>query len=154
MRRILIILLLTGCTSLAEARPKVWDYSWFTGCWQTEDGRFHEVWSEETDGYLFGYALTYNEEGYVTFFEQMRFEQGTSLETSYQPTLYVYPAGQGPTAFRGGSDVEGKVSFINAENDYPQRITYEIREGNLQATISLLDGSNPTVFDFRPCPKD
>ena len=42
-----------------------------------------------------------------------------------------------------------EIRFVNATNDYPQRIRYSLKSGKIEAEISLLDGSKPTRWTYR-----
>ncbi|MBU4569088.1 MAG: hypothetical protein KJ833_09000, partial [Alphaproteobacteria bacterium] len=48
---------------------------WMSGCWQTKDKSYKEVWSKPESGFLFGYSITY-EDGAAAYFEQSRIDGG------------------------------------------------------------------------------
>jgi len=64
-------------------------------------------------------------------------------------TFSASPGGAAWTAFASTPDPADGVTFINAANDYPQRVRYW-REGELlRAEISLADGGEPVRWTFR-----
>ena len=106
-----------------------------------------EVWSDDENGYLFGYSTTYRD-GEVVFFEQMRMDP----DDGYAPSAFnAYPAGQGPVRFERSQFSDVAVTFENPGNDYPQRIVYWGETNALNAEISLIDGSRKRSFRFVPC---
>ena len=138
---ILVISLLSACTQ-DMPHMKSENQHPFVGCWESEDEKSREVWNEDPSGWLFGYALNRDENGTVKFFEQMRFEDGT---------LTVTGPNDDPTMFRL-VESGAKWVFENADHDYPQRIIYVPSDGRLDASISLLDGSNKIKFKKHACP--
>lgn len=119
--------------------------AWLAGCWVTADGGTEERWTAVSGGYLFGSNITLKG-GEVVFFEQLRIEPGAD-----RPILQAYPRGVGPTSFVADETGDRAATFVNAGHDYPQRIRYERRGDSLTATVSLLDGSRPGVWQFGPC---
>lgn len=119
--------------------------AWLAGCWVTPDGSSEERWHAVAGGYLFGSNIALDN-GDVVFFEQMRIGPGDN-----GPVLHAYPRGIGPTSFDAAEVELDAVTFVNADNDYPQRIRYE-RDGDaLKAVISMLDGTRPYRWTFEPC---
>lgn len=120
--------------------------SWLAGCWATEDQTVEETWTGAKGGaHLFGFSVTTNS-GQATFFEQLRIDVESDIHV-----LNAYPKGVGPTRFEQDRTGTQLVSFINAEHDYPQRITYERIGAELRATISNLDDSNANRWSYWPC---
>lgn len=118
---------------------------WMTGCWRTADKSYKEIWSKPEAGFLFGYALTYDEAGAVSFFEQSRIDGGA-------PAVFnAYPGGFGPSEFTEVSRAKNTVTFENGKHDYPQRITYTRKGSRMSATISLLNGARANTWEFRRC---
>lgn len=116
-----------------------------TGCWRTADKSYKEVWTKPDSGYMFGYALTYDETGAVSFFEQSRIDAGA-------PAVYnAYPGGFGPSEFIEESRAKNTVTFANPALDYPQRIVYTRKGGRMTATISLINGAREQKWDFKKC---
>src|SRR3990167_9268041 len=63
---------------------------WMSGCWQTKDKSYREVWTKPDSGFLFGYSLTF-EDGAVAFFEQSRIDEGAPAGFN------AHPGGVGPS---------------------------------------------------------
>lgn len=120
--------------------------SWMSGCWQSRDGErwAEECWTIPRGGQMMGSGRT-GEGATVRSFEFMLIEAGEG-GLSFRAS----PGGQGWTSFAQAADPGAGVTFVNPENDYPQKIRYW-REGDLlNAEISQLDGSRPFSFTFSP----
>ena len=133
-----------GCATAPEAHADE-DLKWMSGCWRTGDETYKEVWSKPDGGYMFGYALTYDETGALTFFEQSRIDAGT-------PAVFnAYPGGFGPTEFTEASRGDRTVTFANDGHDYPQKVTYTRKGSRMTATISLSNGARAVTWEFKKC---
>ena len=144
MKRLAFILLLAGCASAPSPAGEAHSLDWLTGCWESEDGSYREVWSQPEHGFLFGYAVSLQDDT-VTFFEQTRIEPGP-------PAVFnAYPAGAGPSLFTERARTETSIEFANPEHDYPQVVAYRKTDQGLAAHISLADGSDPRDFVFHLC---
>ena len=130
------------CTSTHAGTDSL---DWMLGCWTSEGGDSREVWVRHSDRQLIGFAVAV-QEGEIVFHEVL------SIEADDHGIHYTArPQGQDATTFSAPAAEGTTVSFTNPGHDYPQRVDYK-REGNrLLATISLLDGSNPTAFDKIEC---
>jgi hypothetical protein len=120
--------------------------SWMAGCWQSRDGErwAEECWTVPRGGQMLGSGRT-GDAGGVRSFEFMRIErEGEGL------AFRASPGGDGWTSFAATDDPGDGVTFLNPENDYPQRVRYWREDGELKAEISLLDGSDAAQFAFRP----
>lgn len=126
--------------------------TWLAGCWMQSEG---EVWTEECwtlprAGIMLGSSRTGESEN-LRFWETMQLvldqenEDGPVLPMA----LWASPRGEQRTLFAWSpSDAPG-VTFVNASNDYPQKIRYW-REGDLlKAEISMLDGANANSWTYR-----
>jgi hypothetical protein len=121
------------------------DLDWMLGCWTTEDGGSREVWVRQSDRQLIGFGVALNG-GRVGFHEVL------SIRSDDAGLHYTaHPAGQAATTFTTARSAGQEVSFTNERHDYPQRVAYRLVGQELHATISLLDGSNPTFFDKVRC---
>lgn len=137
--------LLAACAGTPGAGSQyVHPLAWMSGCWQTPDGDYREVWSDPDHGYLFGYALSLDNDT-VTFFEQTRIEPSSTY------VFNAYPAGKGPSPFPEIERGPTSIVFANADHDFPQRIRYAREGEQMAAEISLMDGSNAQTFEFAPC---
>ena len=137
------LLLLSACTTTAaEVNAPV---EFMLGCWTAEDGSAKEVWAAERSHIMFGYGVAYKSEELV-FFEQLHISrQGNEI------TYVAAPMGQGSTAFKMTEKSANHVRFENPEHDYPQVIEYRRTGENLDALISLSDGSNANSFSKSRC---
>ena len=82
----------------------------------------------------------------LSSWEQLRIEQSADGKI----TLYASPRGRAPLPFEGRAVSARAIEFTNASHDFPQRIRYEHKTGRLLAEISLLDGSKPVRWTYRP----
>ena len=137
-----------GCWMETNSRMMT---GWMTGCWEMRDGErwAEECWTIPRAGMMIGSGRsgTGDELG---GWESMRIalaepgDGGTVMPMAF----LAAPGGTGWTAFAWNpTDGEG-VTFVNAANDYPQRIRYWREGERLLAEISLLDGSNAIRFSF------
>ncbi len=110
------------------------------GCWMTAPGqakRVEECWTMPRGTMMLGSSQTFNAEK-TSSFEHMRI-----LRDADGLAFFGQPEGAPPTRFKLDRQSATEISFVNAAHDYPQRITYRIVEGKLEAEIALLDGSKP-----------
>jgi hypothetical protein len=144
---ILLALTLSACTinyTIDTDTPDV-PLGWLSGCWQTDDG-VEETWVRSKQGdQIFGYSVV-SQNGERVFFEQMRVD---ILEGKAR--FHAYPKGVGPTAFEGALDDPNAIEFINASNDFPQRIRYAFVDGRIEATTALMDNSNENAWRYERC---
>jgi len=145
MKRLAILILLAGCSTAGAEPPQTAEgLDWLSGCWESQEGSYREIWSQSEHGHFFGYAVTLKD-GSVSFFEQMHIAPG-------EPgTFNAYPAGIGPSSFPESERTGASITFANPEHDYPQLIAYRTTDARLSARISSIDGSNARDFDFIPC---
>ena len=80
----------------------------------------------------------------LKIWEQMTIER----EPDGALTFYASPRGQGRTPFKLEYASAIEIRFTNPANDYPQRIRYAVKDGKLEAEISLLDGSKPMRWTY------
>ena len=145
MREILPVLLVLSAIP-ASAQAPVELPGWMAGCWEARDGDrwTEECWTIPRGGQMIGSGRTGSGDT-VRNFEHMRIERGERGALAFLAS----PGGRGWTAFNSGVDPGAGVTFVNAENDYPQRVRYW-REGELlKAETSLADGSNAASWTFR-----
>jgi hypothetical protein len=120
--------------------------AFLTGCWERVEGQSwtQECWMEPRGGLMLGAGREGTGETIKTW-EQTTIEQAADGAI----TFYASPRGQGRTAFKLEYASASEVRFTNAANDYPQRIRYALKDGKIEAEISLLDGSKPTRWTYR-----
>ena len=130
----------------------VTDYSpppmpaFLTGCWERLEGQSwtQECWMEPRGGLMLGAAREGSGET-LKIWEQMTIERAADGAL----TFYASPRGTGRTPFKAEYASATEIHFTNAANDYPQRIRYALKNGKIEAEISLLDGSKPTRWTYR-----
>jgi hypothetical protein len=130
--------------ALTDAAPPPMP-AFLTGCWERIDGKSwtQECWMEPRGGLMLGAAREGTGET-IKIWEQMTIERGTDGAL----TFYASPRGTGRTPFKAEFVSATEIRFTNAANDYPQRIRYALKNGKIEAEISLLDGSKPTRWTY------
>ena len=119
--------------------------AFLAGCWErSEAGSWtQECWMEPRGGLMLGAAREGSGET-IKIWEQMTIEQAADGAI----TFYASPRGQGRTPFKAEYVSATEIRFTNPANDYPQRIRYAIKNGKIEAEISLLDGSKPMRWTY------
>ncbi len=126
----------------SEDAPKL---AWLVGTWERKEGdkTIIEQWLPHAGTTMIGISHTYGK-GRTFFFEFIR------IATHGGRIAYiVQPGGDPPTLFRAVTITEDEAVFENPEHDFPQRISYLKTEEGMVATISLMDGSKATDFEFK-----
>lgn len=124
------------------------DLAWLKGCWRTsgDDPRITEVWVAPPGPAMFGYSYT-EDGGAIATWEQTRIEVIDGV-----PHFIAMPNGGAPVRFRmTDTDIllRDGVSFVNAEHDFPQIVSYA-RDGNrLTAQISDVHREHRITFEYR-----
>ncbi|MGF7170423.1 hypothetical protein FHS91_002108 [Sphingobium xanthum] len=139
-----------GAANAQTDAPKLPD--WMAGCWITEQSntgrRSEECWTVARGTMMLGSGHTFDAQRSIDF-EHMRIvREGEAIAFLGQPkgappTRFVMDRHVAPA---GGA---AEVSFVNAAHDYPQRVTYRLVEGNLEAEIALKDGARPMKWKFK-----
>lgn len=122
---------------------------WLAGCWATSDRSSQEVWVVEGDEALLGFGVSVRGDR-VTFYEVLSIKRNDDGRLVYT----AHPSGQSYTAFAATESTRHSITFSNAEHDYPQVIRYERNGKRLDATTSLLDGTNRKSFGKMACARD
>ena len=135
-----LALLLAAASAQAPALP-----DFLTGCWALVEGDqwTQECWMEPKAGLMLG-ASREGTGAKIKSWEQLRVEQSADGKI----TLFASPHGRAAVAFEGRQLSPSAVEFANASHDYPQRIRYELKDGRLDAEISLIDGSKPVRWTY------
>ena len=138
---ILSTLLLAAAAAESPALP-----AFMTGCWDRIDGEHwtQECWMEPKAGMMLG-ASREGTGVKLKSWEQLRIDQSADGKI----TLFASPGGRTPLPFEGHLVSVNAIEFTNAGHDYPQRIRYELKDGNLEAEISLIDGSKPVRWAYK-----
>jgi hypothetical protein len=130
MRRLLVVLLF-AFPALA-AGPKVEELKWMAGHWSatTMDGvAMEEVWLAPKGGLMTSTHRDVRADGKVSF------EFARIAETKDGVVFFAQPNGQPPTPFPLLQISRNRVIFANPQHDFPQRIIYWLRDGNLCARV-------------------
>jgi hypothetical protein len=119
--------------------------AFLTGCWERNEGQSwtQECWMEPRGGLMLGAAREGAGET-LKVWEQMTIERAADGTL----TFYASPRGTGRTPFKADYVSATEIRFTNSANDYPQRIRYALKDGKIEAEISLLDGSNATRWTY------
>jgi hypothetical protein len=138
---ILSTLLLAAAAAETPALP-----AFMTGCWDLVEGEHwtQECWMEPKAGLMLG-ASREGMGARLKSWEQLRIEQSADGKI----TLLASPGGKPAVPFEGRVTSASAIEFTNATHDYPQRIRYELKDGNLEAEISLIDGSKPVRWAYK-----
>jgi hypothetical protein len=120
--------------------------AFMTGCWDLVEGEHwtQECWMEPKAGLMLG-ASREGTGARLKSWEQLRIEQSADGKI----TLLASPGGKPAVPFEGRVASANAIEFTNARHDYPQRIRYELKDGNLEAEISLIDGSKPVRWAYK-----
>lgn len=121
--------------------------TFLAGCWEhrAEDRWTEECWTGERAGQMMGSSRSGIGDK-IDSWEFMRIERSEAGVL----TFYASPGGAPPTAFPASSAGPDFVEFTNPANEYPQRIRYARSVGGVDAEISLIDGSKPARWTYRP----
>jgi len=120
--------------------------SWMSGSWRGEspDGvATQETWLVPQGDQMLGLSQS-TKRGAVTEYEFLRIahEKGTAV-------LYASPGGRcPPTAFRMATEEGRDVVFENRDHDFPKRIQYVDRDGDLRVRIEGVQDGQPKVLEW------
>jgi hypothetical protein len=120
---------------------------WLTGAWAFKNGDDwgDEYWTPPRAGIMIGAARMGKGEKLIVW-EHTRI----SYDDECKLAFWAMPRGQPATKFCVSEQTATSVTFTNGGHDYPQRVRYWRERELLKAEISLIDGSKPFRFDYRP----
>ena len=121
--------------------------AFLAGCWEegrSDQGWTEECWTRNRGGLMIGSGRDGKADS-VRHWEWMRIERATDGSV----TFYGSPKGAAPVPFRATAGDERSITFVNAAHDYPQRVSYTLKDDVLEAEISLADGSKPNRWSYR-----
>lgn len=128
MRAILLLLLL----ALPAAAEPLAELEWLAGSWATRGpgDRTEEHWTPPAGGRMFGVNRSYKDGGLKTW-------EHIVIESRPDGVVYLAsPEGrQPPTEFHLTEAGPGRAVFENPEHDFPQKIVYQLEDGNLKGSI-------------------
>ena len=127
MKRLLLLLLLAFPLSAGQ---HVEDLHWMTGHWAATIGdvEMEEHWTAARGGMMLGMHRDLRKGR--AMFEFLRI-----VQTKDGITLYAQPAGAPAIQFPLADMMQHYVIFENPKHDFPQRISYELKEGKLCARV-------------------
>lgn len=128
--------------------------TWMAGCWEMRDGEgwADECWMSPRGGIMLGASRSGKGNGIGSWEATQIMLESTDASDSeaVEMTFWASPNGVGRTPFTLAPSALPGVTFVNLENEYPQRIRYW-RDGELlKAEISLADGSDAMRWTFSP----
>jgi len=106
--------------------------AWLQGCWRIDAGNriVEEQWSAPRGGTLLGSSRTVRD-GKTIEHEFVIVRETADGRLAYE----VSPSGRAPTVFTSISIDDGGVVFENLQHDFPQRVAYQRKGGDLLAWI-------------------
>lgn len=121
--------------------------AFMAGCWDVVEGEHwtQECWMEPRAGLMLG-ASREGDAAKLRSWEHMRIEQAPDGAI----VLHASPGGRTAVPFTARQLSVSAIEFTNGAHDFPQRIRYELKDGKLEAEISLLDGSKAVRWTYRP----
>lgn len=142
----LIGLSLLFSTSCGDKNPKptLAGFEWLVGNWESaeDEGMFTESWSIINDSTFTGNA-EFQQNGVVRFSEELR------IELRNNRIHYVAILPDKTAFFQLDSLSKNFASFLDAENDFPSRITYRLAEEELVVLLESSLQSNQTSQTLR-----
>jgi len=148
----LLLVAMAGHSAAQEDGTAAQLPDWMAGCWltaQDEGKRSEECWTPPRGSMMLGSGHMFDAR------ESLSFEHMRIVRDGGTIAFIAQPGGAPPTRFSldrqvapGGAS-PAEVSFVNRTNDYPQRVTYRLVSGNLEAEIAMLDGSKAMRWQFR-----
>jgi hypothetical protein len=139
----MISLLLAAAATIASTADLP---AFLTGCWEHRDGDrwTQECWTDPRAGQMMGSGRS-GEGDKLRNWEWMRIVRGNDGAIVFLGS----PGGAAPTPFRALEVTTTAAEFTNPAHDYPQRIRYELKDGQLEAEVSLIDGSKAERWRYR-----
>ena len=129
----------------ARSSSNIDDLAFLAGHWVggQEPVRIEEIWSEPAGGIMLATSTTVTP-GKPSQWEFLRIAQrGDHL------VLLASPGGATPTAFELDTLEADRVSFVNPDHDFPQRVTYRRSGNTLSARVESTDGERGFDLEWR-----
>ena len=138
----LILIIIAAAAPVAAPPPMP---VFMAGCWEQVNGAswVEECWMEPKAGQMIG-ASREGTGDRLDNWEHMTIERTADGSILF----HASPRGKGRTPFVLEHVSGSEIRLTNAANDYPQRIRYSLRDGKLEAEISMLDGSKPNRWTY------
>ena len=156
---------LTGLTPIAGVAPVAWlaaqpvataesakddplqVAAWLAGCWEvaSPDGRSaaEEQWMPPRGGLMVGMTRSVRD-GEARAYELLTIRADEDGLLVY----HAVPSGQAPTDFPARAVADGRLEFVNADHDFPQKIVYARIEADFihAAVFAEADGAEPAFL--------
>ena len=158
-KKTFLFAMMVGAVAISEAmaadisvKPAIDNLGWLAGTWSFErNGRVvTERWTQPSGGMMIGTSQT------VVKDRTVEYEFVTLSANAAGDIIYLAkPSRQKEAAFKMVSSSARAVTFENPEHDFPQRISYVLKDdGTLLAAIEgTKDGKTRRVeFPYRPVP--
>ncbi len=120
---------------------------WLAGSWQMEDGAnwAEELWTDPRDGMMLGI-------GRDGFGPKVQGWEVTRIVRKVDGSVAILAQVKGGQVVEFARSVssDDAIEFTNPLHDYPQRIRYSRQGQLLVAETSLIDGSRPHRWLYRP----
>lgn len=150
MRIFIAALLLTGAAPCAAQAADPVLPEWMAGCWREEknDRWTEECWMQPRGGIMLGAART-GQGDTLRDWEALQIivEPGADGNAATM-AFWAAPRGSGRTLFTLHRDELPGLTFVNAANEFPQRIRYW-REGDaMMAEIAMADGQRARQWRY------
>ena len=132
---------------LAEAAAATPMPAFLAGCWEEKRAELawtEECWTSARGGLMIGSGRDGKGDS-VRHWEWMRIERAADGILIF----YGSPKGAAPVAFKATASDGESITFLNADHDYPQRVSYTLTGQGLDAEISLADGSKQNRWSYR-----
>lgn len=135
----------------ATAAVRVEDLAWLAGSWAGEvrgasaATRFETHYSTPQGGVILSISKAFRSDGKLSWFELERFESRDG-----RLTVTPYPNGKASVSFTLAEydPAAKKAVFVNAEHDYPNRITYQRAAEDRLVFIVAGNGKDAPVMEF------
>lgn len=132
-------------------QPKAPAEQFLHGSWvcEMEDQSFvYEIWNQDAPHLYTGQSFAFRKDK-LLYQENMKVE---FKDDTWWFAAQVSNQNEGSTIqFEAKQGLENHFIFENSKHDYPQRIEYKLnKNGNLQVSIALMDGSREAVYYFKP----
>ena len=126
-----LVTLAVGNSIHAQTKPSVADLFWLSGCWQGRQGTavIEEMWSKPAGTTMLGLGRTVRNNRTISF-EFMQFREQNGI-LAFLPQ----PQGGAQVTFPLKEATAAKFTFENLNHDFPQRVSYERKRGQLLASI-------------------
>ncbi len=140
--QIILILVLLAIHSV-QAQPSLNHLGWLTGTWNRTNARPGrsgvEIWQKISDSEMTGRGINLKGTD-TTFVEKLK------IIVKDKDIFYVadVPENKALVFFKLTSFSNGSVVFENPQHDFPKKISYELSDAKLKATVS----GNGKVIDY------